>query len=149
MPRRALAIALQPQTRAELKRLARVPSTPQGLALRARLVLAAARGSSNQEIAAAFHITANTVSKWRTRFALFGLAGLTDYAHPGRPRKHGPHVWQRLHSLLRWPPPDGRERWTVRGLARELGLPPSTVQEMLLRAGFKNRRRPAERPPRC
>jgi transposase len=118
------------------------------LALRARLVLAAAQGLSNKEIAASFRITVNTAGKWRTRFALHGVDGLTDYQHPGRPAKYGPEDRERLHKLLRKPPPTGRERWTVRGLARELGMPPSTVQEMLVAADFKSRRRPVRRRPR-
>ena len=148
MPRVALAITLHPQDRAELQRLARAPSTPQALALRARLVLAAAEGLSNKEIAANFHITANTVGKWRSRFCLHGVSGLTDYEHPGRPTKCGPEVLEKLHNLLRRPPPEGGDRWTVRSLARVLGMPPSTVHDMLVAADFKNRRRPVRRRPR-
>ena len=147
MPRVAPAIVLHPQTRAELQRLARVPSTPQALVLRARLVLAAAQGLSNQQIAASFHITANTVGKWRIRFALFGVAGLTDYKHPGRPSKYGPEVWEKLHNLLRQPPPNGAERWTVGGLAWELGVPRITMHEMLIAADFKTRRRTVRHQP--
>ena len=148
MPRVPLAITLRPQVRAELQRLARAPSTPQALALRARLVLAAAERRSNQQIATDFHVTSNTVGKWRTRFYMHGVSGLTDYEHPGRPTKYGPEVWEKLHKLLRQPPPTGRERWTVRGLARELKMPPSTVHDMLLTADFRNRRRPVRRRPR-
>ncbi len=147
MPRVAPAITLAPQIRAQLERLARAPSTPQAVALRARLLLAAAQGLSNQQIAATFHITANTVGKWRTRFVRFGVAGLTDFQHPGRPRKYGPEVWDKLNDLLRRPPPAGRERWTVGGLARRLRVPRSTAYAMLV-ANFKNRRWPARREPR-
>lgn len=148
MPRVAPAIALDPPTRAEVERLARAPSTPQALALRARLVLAAAAGHSNQQIAATFHLTPNTVGKWRSRFALYGLAGLTDYQHPGRPPKHGPQVREKLRKLLHQSPPAGAERWTVRGLAWELRIPPSTVHDILISAGFESRRRPVRRRPR-
>lgn len=148
MPRVALEIDLRPQARAELERLAGAPSTPQAVAFRARLILAATQGLSNQQIAANFHITANTVGKWRVRYALHGLGGLTDYQHPGRPPKYGPEDRENLHRLLRQPPPTGRERWTVRGLARELKMPPSTVHDLLLAADFRNRRRPMRHRPR-
>ena len=148
MPRVAPAIALDHQTRAELERLGRAPSTPQAVALRARLVLAAAQGLSNQQIAATFHITVNTVGKWRTRFALFGVAGLTDYQHSGRPSKYGLEVLEKLNDLLRRRPPSGRERWTVGGLARELGVPRSTLYDMLRTTGYKDRHRPARRQRR-
>ena len=107
MPRVAPEIALDPQSRAELQHLARAPSSPQALALRARLVLAAAQGLSNQQIAAYFHVTENTVGKWRTRFYLHGVSGLTDYEHSGRPPKHGLEVRERLRRLLRQQPPGG------------------------------------------
>ncbi len=148
MPRVAPAIELSPQARAELERVARAPSTPQALALRARLVLAASQGCSNLQIADHFHVTPHTVSKWRTRYYMFGMSGLTDDEHPGRPTKYGPEVRKRLHDLLRRSPPSGRERWSVRELARALGIPPSTMHEMLAGADFGNRRRPARRRPR-
>jgi putative transposase len=147
MPRVAPEIVLDPQTRAELQRLVRAPSTPQALALRARLVLAAAQGLSNQQIAAHFHVTAITVGKWRTRFYMHGVSGLTDYQHAGRPPTQGSEVREKLRRLLRQPPPRGKERWTVRGLARELKMPPSTLHDMLVAAGFESRRRPVRRRP--
>ena len=147
MPRVAPEIALHPLARVELERLARAPSTPQGVAFRARLVLAAAQGLSNQRIAADFRVTAITVGKWRTRYALHGVDGLTDYQHPGRPPKHGPEVHEKLRRLLRQPPPAGAEHWTVRGLAEQLRMPPSSVQDMLVATGFESRRRPVRRRP--
>jgi DNA-binding CsgD family transcriptional regulator len=59
----ASAIALDAQAKGELERLTRAPSTPQAKALRARIVLAAAQGLSNQQIAAKFHVSVNTVGK--------------------------------------------------------------------------------------
>jgi transposase len=146
MPRRPPSIALDPPTRADLQRLARAPSTPQGLAQRARIVLSAAEGFSNQRIAAHYHLSVNTVGKWRIRFVLFGLAGLTGYPR-GRPRKYGPEVRKRLHYLLDRVPPGGRERWTIESLARQLAMPRSSVYELLLETGSKSRRQPARRRP--
>jgi transposase len=148
MPRVAPEIALPPLAQVELERLARAPSTPQAVALRARLVLSASQGLSNQRIAADFRVTPNTVGKWRTRYALHGVDGLTDYQHPGRPPKHGPEVHKKLRRLLRQPPPSGAERWTVRGLAEQLGMPPSSVHDILVATGFESRRRPVRRRPR-
>jgi transposase len=142
MPRVALDIDLPPQDRSELQRLARAPSTSQAVAFRARLVLAAAQGLSNQRIAAIFHVTDNTVGKWRVRYALHGVSGRTGYQHPGRPTKCGPEAREKLRKLLRQPPPGGVERWTVRALAQVLQIPHSTVHGMLLAVGFRNRRRP-------
>ena len=55
-------------------------------ALRARIVLAAAVGASNAQIAKRLNITSDTVRKWRGRFAAHGLDGLDDRARSGRPR---------------------------------------------------------------
>jgi hypothetical protein len=52
-------------------------------------VLAAARGHPNARIAAGLGITVDTVRKWRRRFAVRGLDGLTDRPRPGRPRRIG------------------------------------------------------------
>jgi len=54
--------------------------------LRARLVLAAAQGQSNAAIAERLSVTADTVRKWRGRFATQRLAGLDDLPRSGRPR---------------------------------------------------------------
>ena len=57
VPRVAPDIELDPSTQKELSRLVRAPSTPQAVALRARIILAAAQRRSNQEIAATLGIT--------------------------------------------------------------------------------------------
>ena len=143
MPRTAPPIHLDVATRSKLELLAKAPSTPQALAVRARIVLAAHRACSNLEIAAQLGITASTVGKWRSQFAQFGMPGLRDGRRAGRPGKHGSRVWKQLWQLLRQPPPDSRKRWTVRSLAQQVGLPRSTVHEILLRhAGRLRRRQP-------
>src|SRR5438132_13224690 len=60
--------------------------TPQQVALRCRIVLAAAAGESDVSIAQRFSVNRNTVILWRKRFGAQGLDGLWDVA-PGRGRK--------------------------------------------------------------
>src|SRR5260370_23266586 len=60
--------------------------TPQQVALRCRIVLAAAAGESNVGIAERLAVNRNTVILWRKRFGEGGLGGLWDLA-PGRGRK--------------------------------------------------------------
>jgi transposase len=148
VPRVAPDIELDSHTQKELSRLARAPSTTQAVALRARIILAAAQRRSNQEIAATLGITANTVTRWRQRFLMFGVDGLTDWGHGGRPRKYGDDVQQRLRRLLHRPPPGGAARWTLDELSRQLEVPRSTVHEMLTADRFQRRRGPAGRSPR-
>jgi len=100
------------------------------MALRSRIVLAADRGHSNQQIALDLEIPEVTVGKWRRSFAAYGLEGLRDAARSGRPPKHDVAVWQKVQTLA-CQQPELQGRWTVRTLARELGLPHSTVHAIL------------------
>jgi hypothetical protein len=58
--------------------------------IRAKLVLLAAEGLTDTEIAARLDCTDRMVAKWRSRFAAEGLAGLDERPRPGRPRSFSP-----------------------------------------------------------
>jgi len=88
MARVALPVTLDTETRETLNQFVRSASTPQSLALRSRIVLAAASGSTNQQIAAALQIPAITVGKWRRSFAHEGIEGLRDAPRSGQ---HSPN----------------------------------------------------------
>ena len=62
----------------------------QRLVLRARIVLSAARGGQNRDIARELGTREATVSKWRSRFHQAGLKGLQDKPRPGKPSKYTP-----------------------------------------------------------
>ena len=83
------ALALSEAERAELEGWARRRKTAQALALRARIVLRAAAGSSNTAIAAELGVAKHTVGKWRERFARLRADGLLDEPRPGAPRRIG------------------------------------------------------------
>jgi len=139
MPRVAPVLTLNPVSSDMLHHLVRSPSTPQALALRCRIVLAAAAGQSNQTIAADLSIPEVTAGKWRRAFANAGLDGLRDAPRPGRPPKHGPDVWQRIQTRA-CQQPESYSRWTVRTLARDLALPAATVHEVLVESGLQPHR---------
>jgi transposase len=81
----AAPLALSDDDRAELGRLLR--SGPPRIAERARIVLACADSAAgNSGVAAELGLAAETVRKWRTRFAEAGLGGLADSARSGRPK---------------------------------------------------------------
>jgi transposase len=82
----AAAIELSGEERAELEGWARRRTSARGLAQRSRIVLAAAEGLKNTEIAERLGVTRPMVTKWRNRFAEHRLDGLTDEPRPGRPR---------------------------------------------------------------
>src|SRR6266699_2848873 len=139
MPRVALPLQLDAQTRSTLNKFVQSSSTPQTLALRSRIVLAAAHGSNNQQIAAALKLPPVTVGKWRRSFALRGIEGLRDAPRSGRPPKHDADIRHKVQTRV-CQQPDDQSRWTVRTLAAELGLPSSTVHGMLVAAKLQPHR---------
>src|SRR5271155_4948337 len=83
----AVQIALSREEREVLEGWARRRTTANALAMRSRIVLGAAAGESNTEIAARVGVHRNTVGLWRRRFVEFRLDGLLDEPRPGQPRK--------------------------------------------------------------
>ena len=81
------AVSLTASQRRVLEGRLRRPTAQQREVLRARIVLAAADGQQNIEIAGRLGVAVNTVSKWRKRFVEEGLSGLRDRKRPGRPRR--------------------------------------------------------------
>jgi transposase-like protein len=78
-------LAITEEERAELGRRVRAHTTPQWAARRARIVLPAAEGVPNRQIAPIVGMNQHTVAQWRRRFETERLAGLTDRQRPGRP----------------------------------------------------------------
>lgn len=139
MPRVALPIQLDIDTRRMLDKFVHSSSTPQSLALRSRIILAAANGSANQQIAAALKIPPITVGKWRQSFAIHGIEGLRDAPRSGRPPKYDADTRHKVQSRVCQQPED-QSRWSVRTLATELDLPASTVHAMLVAANLQPHR---------
>ena len=139
MPRVASAVWLDPTTKATLDRLVRSPSTRHGLVQRCRIVLAAAAGQTNQQIAGDLQMPEVTVSKWRRGFASQGLEGLQDAPRSGRPVKHGPEIVQRVQNRV-CQQPEHYSRWSVRTLAKDLKLPRSTVHQILVASDLQPHR---------
>lgn len=67
----------------------RSTSMPQGLVMRAGLVLASAEGLTGVPVAKRLGVPRETLGKWRKRFLEAGIQGLHDEPRPGRPRTHG------------------------------------------------------------
>ncbi len=111
----ALPITVSEADRLTLQSWARRPKTAQALALRARIVLAAATGQeTNLEIAQRLQTNRHTVAKWRGRYAERGLGGLTDEPRPCAPRTlTDDRVDQVLATTLEQAPPNGTH-WSTR-----------------------------------
>lgn len=83
-------IVLSDEERGELERVAALQKAPHRDVQRAKLVLFAAEGISNIEIAARLEMSPKNVGRWRGRFATERLGGLKDRARAGRPRRFSP-----------------------------------------------------------
>ena len=123
---RAQPLGLRPGDRELLEAWTRSSSIRAGLAQRARIVLLAADGVSNTEIADRVGVSRPTVIGWRDRYASSGVRGLEDEQRSGRPRKVD--RVQILAATLTPPPARlGVTHWSSRLLADHLGVDPSTV----------------------
>ena len=127
MGKPAVAIELSAAERRELESLARRRKTAQGLARRARIVLAAAAGLENKAIVEAVGAHADTVGKWRRRFAERRLDGLYDEPRPGAPRQiEDDEIAEVIRRTLEETPPDATH-WSLRSMASAVGHAPSTT----------------------
>ena len=128
--RGAVGIELSEEEERRLRALLRTPSASQQQALRARIVLRAAEGATNTQIAAEAGVSLPTVGLWRRSFSERGLEGLADAPRSGRPRRIDDAEVQRVLALTLEPPPDGSTHWSVRRLAGATGLSSTTVHRI-------------------
>ena len=126
--------------RAELTSLASRRSTAQGLALRARIILACAEGEQSKVVAVRLGIDPDTVGKWRRRFAEHRLEGLWDEPRSGTPRTiEDAQIEAVIVRTLETKPLDATH-WSSRGMARASGLSVSTVQRIWRAFGLQPHR---------
>ena len=93
MPRKSpFRIELSAAEYAELNRRATRYTLPYFEVVRAKMILMAANGMDNDEIAARLDIGRDVVSQWRKRFFKERIAGLEERARPGRPRVFPPRA---------------------------------------------------------
>jgi len=141
MPSTATVIELTEEEREVLARRVRATTTPSRDVLRARIVLRAAQGRRNDQIAPQMGVSTAVVSRWRTRFARHGMAGLQDAPRSGRPEQYDEATERRLLAKLDEPPPSGWARWNGTLLAKALGLHPRYVWRMLAKHDISLERR--------
>lgn len=116
----ATRITLQGSERRTLKRVVRAHTSEQREVLRARIVLLAADGLNNCQIADQLTCDLKTVRKWRDRFAAHRLEGLWDAPRVGRPSKFTATQRHDVFAAVVGQPPVPYARWTVDLLANAL-----------------------------
>lgn len=117
---KARGIALTPEERSDLESVERRATSAARDVFRAGVILRAAAGASNEEIAAALRTRPATASKWRGRFLQDRLNGLQDAPRPGKPATYDQQTEQRVLRQLDQSPPKGFARWNGALLAAAL-----------------------------
>jgi transposase len=137
MGRSPAAIELSEDEEAELKRWRRRRNTTTALHFRAGIVLDCARGYSGEEIAERQQTSQQTVTKWRRRFAIDRLEGLSDAPRSGQPRHHDDDRVQEVLEATLNRRPKNATHWSVRRLSEDLGLPRDFIHRVWRAFGLK------------
>lgn len=135
--RRAVEVTLDEQEQAVLESWVRSRKVAGALSTRVGIVLDFSRGLRGDEIAKRHRVTEQTVSKWRQRFAVERLDGLSDVPRPGQPRRHDDEAVQTLIDATLNRKPKNATHWSVRKLADELQVRRDFVHRVWLTFGLK------------
>src|SRR5690349_7204011 len=136
----AVPIELSAEERAQLESWARRRTSAQALAQRSRIVLLAADGLKNVEIAQRLGVHRPMVTKWRNRFAEHRLDGLTDEPRPGQPRKISDEKVEEVIVKTLETRPRHATHWSTRSMAHEVGLNQTAVQRIWKAFGLQPHR---------
>ena len=137
---KAAEVVLSDEERTQLEAWARRPTSAQALATRSRIVLAAAEGGSNVELAARLGLSRGTVAKWRSRFATERLDGLLDEPRPGRPRTISDEQVEAVITKTLESTPKDATHWSTRSMAAEVGLNQTAVSRIWRAFGLQPHR---------
>jgi transposase/transcriptional regulator with XRE-family HTH domain len=131
MSRKIPALTLSSAAQEQIRQWLSAHGTPQQVALRCRIILAAAAGQAESAIATQWGTNRKTVRLWRTRFAQRGLEGLWEIA-PGRGRKptYGPEKIKAIMDATLQTKPAGMTQWSCRQMAKAQGVSKSTVNNI-------------------
>jgi hypothetical protein len=132
MPSPAPALVLSVGQKSELEALIRNGNTPQRVALRGRLLLLAHQGVANQSIAEELNLSRPTILALRNAFAKDGITAVTGIRKRKRRAKVlTPELEQKiLDATLKTRPGDGSTHWSVRMLAKHLGISRTIVHRV-------------------
>ena len=131
-------ITLSTEQRSLLEQQSRARSLPARQVERARIVLRAADGGQNKDIASELGITEEKVARWRRRFLIGGIAALQkDASRPGRPRTVAPGKVKQIVKKTTQEKPPAATHWSTRTMAAAAGVSESTVRRIWHTHGLK------------
>ena len=121
--------------------LVRGRNTAQKVALRARIILGAAQGISNNRLARQLGVTRPTILLWRQRYAQTGVVGLLrDAPRPGRRKRIGARQVEAIVNATLHTTPGDATHWSSRTLARAQGVSEATVRRIWRAHGLQPHR---------
>lgn len=134
----ARPVVLNVEQRDALQARARARSAPARSVERARIVLMAAAGMQDKEIAAKLKIMPEKAARWRNRFLDGGLAALEkDAPRPGRKRAITPAKIQEVVRRTTREKPAHATHWSTRSMAKAAGLSEKSVRRIWHSHGLK------------
>ena len=131
MSKIASAVVLSDAVRELLESWVRAQFTPQQVALRSRILLMAADGKQDLEIADELDVNRHTPALWRKRFQTEGLDGVWE-VQPGRGRKplYDEEKVSAIVAATLQTKPKGSTHWSCRTMARAQHVSPSTINRL-------------------
>ena len=134
----AAAVTLNSEQRQALERMARARSMPARLVERARIVLLAADGMENKQIARRMNLTEKKTARWRSRFLAGGIAALQkDARRPGKPRTIAEQQVKRVVEMTLHQKPVNATHWSTRTMAAAAGISEASVRRIWHAHGLK------------
>lgn len=131
-------IVLTDLEQSTMNRWIKARNTKAGLVLRARIILLAAAGKRNLEIARELKVNPNTVVRWRGRFARERVAGIeTDRPRGNRRRIQHNVLAEIIVKATTQTKPVDATHWSTRTLAKHLGVDDNRVQRVWKATGLK------------
>lgn len=140
MGRPLQVLRLRELERAQLQTYAQSRALPAGLVSRATVILLAAEGLPNADIAAQLGLAPVTVGNYRRRWLAHGVAGLYDAPRDGRPRTHDDDAVARVLRKVLRTKPTTHTQWSVRTVADATQISKSTVQRYFALFGVQPHR---------
>ncbi len=141
MPRHAPELECSAEDKASLVAITKSRNEEARVVERARIILACLDGKEVQQVARELAVSIPTVTKWRRRFALWGLRGLGDQLRSGKPVRYDAAFRNRVLAVLEEPPPTGMSHWDGPAVAEKLDASVHAVWRVLRREGIYLQRR--------
>src|ERR1700688_4018480 len=141
MPRHAPELECSDEDKASLVAITKSRIEEARAVERARIILACLAGKEIQQVARERKVSIPTVSKWRRRFALWGLRGLRDEPRSGKPVTYDAAFRNRVLAVIEQPPPRGMSHWDGPAVAEKLNASVYAVWRVLRAQGIYLQRR--------